>query len=263
MLRDKVFFVGLLSVLALLVSCKTQEEISYLQNLQTGLPYHIPSPVDFRMRSGDRFQVQIENINRNVGERLSVDGVVSDASEWIPEVRNSFYTVDSRGMVCLPVIGDLKVEGMSRDELVEAIRRGLVEKDSSLDVAVSVDFLNLSISVLGEVGEPGRYQINRDCLTLLEALSMAGDLTIYGRRDNVSVLRIDNDTQQVFRVDLRNAESLYSSPVFYLQQNDVVYVEPNKVRARQSTVNGNSFRSVPFWLSLASLVTTITLFFVH
>ena len=92
---------------------------------------------------------------------------------------------------------------------------------------------------------------------------MAGDLTIFGKRDEVLVMReVQDGRQQVYRVNLCSANDLYNSPVYYLQQNDVVYVEPNSMRARQSTVNGNNVRSASFWMSLASLLTTITVLFV-
>ena len=99
--------------------------------------------------------------------------------------------------------------------------------------------------------------IDRDRLTVLDALSMAGDLTIYGNRYKVLVLRQEGDKQRVYGINLTSGEHLYSSPAYYLQQNDVVYVEPNEVRSRQSTVNGNNVRSTSFWISLASLLTSI------
>jgi len=127
---------------------------------------------------------------------------------------------------------------------------------------VTVEFMNLTVSVLGEVANPGRYSIDKDYITLLEALSMAGDMTIFGKRDKVLVLREVEGQQRVYGVDLRSAEQLYNSPVYYLQQDDVVYVEPNSMRARQSTVNGNNVLSATFWMSLVSLITTVTVLFV-
>ena len=99
--------------------------------------------------------------------------------------------------------------------------------------------------------------INRDSLTILDALSEAGDLTIFGKREKVLVLRQENGKQRVYGINLCSADQLYTSPVYYLQQNDVVYVEPNDTKSRQSTVNGNTVRSTSFWISLASLITSI------
>ena len=146
---------------------------------------------------------------------------------------------------------------MKREEIAAYIKNELVTKNLVKDPVVTVEFMNLCISVLGEVNQPGRYSIDRDKITILDALSMAGDLTIYGQRQKVLVLRQEDDIQRVYGVNLTSGEHIYTSPAYYLQQNDVVYVEPNNVRSRQSTVNGNNVRSTSFWISLASLLTSI------
>ena len=125
-------------------------------------------------------------------------------------------------------------------------------RDSSKTEAV------VYIYICGEVKNPGRFVIDHDKVTILDALSQAGDLTIYGRRDNVLVMRQEGKTQNVYRIDLANADQLYSSPVFYLQQNDVIYVEPNTRRAKEATELGISFSNPSLWLSAASLLTTIS-----
>ena len=137
-------------------------------------------------------------------------------------------------------------------------KKELQSHDLIKDPVVTVEFMNLSVNVMGEVNRPGRYNIDKDHLTILDALSQAGDLTIYGKREKVLVLRNENGKQRVYGINLCSADHLYSSPVYYLQQNDVVYVEPNDTKARQSTVNGNNVRSTSFWISLASLLTTIS-----
>ena len=126
------------------------------------------------------------------------------------------------------------------------------------DPTVTVDFRDMYFSVTGEVKNPGRFVIDHDKVTILDALSQAGDLTIYGRRDNVLVMRQEGKTQNVYRIDLANADQLYTSPVFYLQQNDMIYVEPNTRRAKEATELGISFSNPSLWLSAASLLTTIS-----
>ena len=155
-----------------------------------------------------------------------------------------------------------KIQGLTRRQLIELIQDKLKKGDYIKDPVVTVEFMNLTVSVLGEVANPGRFNIDKDRLTLLDALSMAGDLTVYGKRENVLVQREENGKKTLYRVNLNSGYDLYASPVYYLQQNDIVYVEPNSVRARQSTVNGNNVRSTSFWLSLASLLTTITVLIV-
>ena len=122
--------------------------------------------------------------------------------------------------------------------------------------------MNLFVSVMGEVSHAGRIKIDRDNMTILDALSEAGDLTIFGKREKVLVLRQENGKQRVYGVNLCSGDHIYSSPVYYLQQNDVVYVEANDTKLRQSTVNGNTIRSTSFWISLASLITSIAVLIV-
>lgn len=121
---------------------------------------------------------------------------------------------------------------------------------------VTVEFMNFRISVLGEVNSPGSYTVSGDKITILQALSLAKDLTIYGKRDNITVIREQNGKRESYKIDLRS-KNLFDSPAYYLQQNDVVYVEPNKVRARQSTLNENNVRSVGFWTSIGSFLTSV------
>ena len=158
--------------------------------------------------------------------------------------------------------GAARKAGMTREEIAAHIKSELISQNLIKDPVVTVEFMNLTVSVLGEVANPGRYSIDKDYITLLEALSMAGDMTIFGKRDKVLVLREVEGQHRVYGVDLRSAEQLYNSPVYYLQQDDVVYVEPNSMRARQSTVNGNNVLSATFWMSLVSLITTVTVLFV-
>ena len=178
----------------------------------------------------------------------------------LPEVQGvSGYTVDAHGDIDFPVLGKVHVAGMKRQEIAEYIKGELVRENLVKDPVVTVEFMNLCVSVLGEVNNPGRFSIDRDRLTVLDALSLAGDLTIYGNRYKVIVLRQEDDVQRVYGIDLTSGEHVYSSPAYYLQQNDVVYVEPNAVKARQSTVNGNNVRSTSFWISLASLLTSVAI----
>ena len=169
----------------------------------------------------------------------------------------SGYTVDSKGNIDFPVLGEIHIAGMTREEVAAYIKKELQSHDLIKDPVVTVEYMNLSVAVMGEVNNPGRFSIDKDNLTILDALSQAGDLTIYGKREKVLVLRKEEGKQRVYGVNLCSAEHLYTSPAYYLQQNDVVYVEPNATKARQSTVNGNNVRSTSFWISLASLLTSI------
>lgn len=167
------------------------------------------------------------------------------------------YVVDNEGDIMFPQIGRIHVAGMNRWELQDMITQRLVEEGLLTDANVTVEFLNFKISVLGEVPSPGTYNVTGDKITIFQALALARDLSIYGKRDNVMVVREQNGERRIYTLDLRNS-SLFDSPAYYLQQNDVVYVTPSDVRAGQSTINENYFKSGGFWMSLGSLAITVT-----
>lgn len=247
------------------VSCSTPAHITYFQDLRPGeSEQQVVAATEIKVRPADKLSIIVNSrdpllsdlfnlpiSSRQVGQ--AARGMsTSSTSQGV-----SGYTVDEQGMIDFPVLGKIKVAGMNREEIAAFIKGELLAKNLIKDPVVTVEYMNLCISVLGEVASPGRYAIDRDKVTLLDAISMAGDLTIYGKREKVLVLREEEGVQHVYGVNLCSAEHLYTSPVYYLRQNDVVYVEPNSVRARQATVNGNNVRSTSFWLSLASLLTTI------
>lgn len=171
------------------------------------------------------------------------------------------FTVSPEGTIDYPVLGKIKVEGMTRNELAAFIKGEIMGRGLIKDPIVTVEFLNVGVSVLGEVNTPGRYDMNVDVLTLMEALSLAKDMTIQGNRKNVKVLRREGDKVQTYIVDLTDTKSLVNSPAYYLKQGDVVYVEPNNIRKRQTTTNGNNVTNVSFWLSVASLLTSAAILF--
>ncbi|MDY6001783.1 MAG: polysaccharide biosynthesis/export family protein [Candidatus Cryptobacteroides sp.] len=166
------------------------------------------------------------------------------------------YVVDNDGDIDFPILGTIHVAGLNRWELSRLIKGELEDRELLKGAVVTVEFMNFMISVLGEVNSPGSYSVSGDKITILQALSLAKDLTIYGKRDNITVIREQNGKRESYKIDLRS-KNLFDSPAYYLQQNDVVYVEPNKVRARQSTLNENNVRSVGFWTSIGSFLTSV------
>ncbi|WP_294590770.1 polysaccharide biosynthesis/export family protein [uncultured Phocaeicola sp.] len=258
---------GLLWAVWGLVACSTPARITYFQDLRPGeSEQQVVAATEIKVRPGDKLSIIVNSrdpqltqlfnlpyVTKQLGQgNLIASGNMEGYSQGV-----SGYTVDEQGMIDFPVLGKIELAGKNREEIAAFIKEELLAKNLVKDPVVTVEYMNLCISVLGEVASPGRYSIDRDKVTLLDAISMAGDLTIYGKREKVLVLREENGVQRVYGVNLCSAEHLYTSPVYYLRQNDVVYVEPNNVRARQATVNGNNVRSTSFWISLASLLTTI------
>ena len=166
------------------------------------------------------------------------------------------YAVDEDGNINFPVLGKVHVAGLSRWQLQEKIKGELRSRDLLKDMIVTVQFVNFKISILGEVKNPGSYTIGGDKVNILEAISMAGDLTIYGVRDQVYVVREEAGERIVYNLDLRSTD-IFSSPAYYLKQNDVIYVRPNVTKAGQSNLNENSLKSVGLWISIASMLTSV------
>lgn len=169
--------------------------------------------------------------------------------------RVSVYTVDSDGDIEFPILGKVHIAGLTREEISEKIAKDLIDGKWISDPVVSVEYANLHFSVVGEVKSPGTYSISNDKVTLLEAISKAGDLTPYGERE-ITVIREKDGKRIKYLVDLRD-NSMFESPAYYLQQNDIIYVQPNKTVARQAADNPNNLKSISLWTSIASLLTTV------
>ena len=261
MLKNKITQILLLGTVLLLAGCSASRKIAYMQDVRSDVRRDI-AIIPVTAQPGDKISIVVNSKNPELAEMFNLPVMAHRIGQPMNSNYNysqqvSSYTVDSNGNIDFPILGELHVEGLKREKIASYIKNELVRKSQVKDAVVIVEFLNMGISVMGEVNRPGRFSIDRDHLTLLDALSMAGDLTIYGKRENVLVIRQEDGGESDYRVNLCDARSLHTSPVYYLKQNDMVYVEPNEVRSRQSTVNGNNVRSTSFWVSIASLLTTL------
>ena len=164
------------------------------------------------------------------------------------------YLVDQKGFIDFPVLGQLKVGGLSRTELVQLLN-GKIAKYIKNPI-INIRRMNFKISVQGEVTAPGTYTVNSDRITLVEAISLARDLTIYGRRDNVLIIREVNGVKSFNRVDITKADFI-NSPFYYLSQNDVVYVEPNKVKVNGAAIGSNTGVIISITSLLITVITLI------
>ena len=244
-------------MLLLVVSCSTQKKVPYFQDLGEGESVKIATPQDIRLKSGDQFAIHVNSKDQELALPLNLIRSTNSSGN---ETRLA-YTVDERGYIDFPTLGEIYVEGKTRDELAKHIKSIILEKKLVLDPIVIVGFHNQQVSVIGEVSRPGKYDINKDRFTVLDALALAGDLTIQGKRDNITVLREEYGVQKAYSLNLNDAAQFHASPAYYLQQNDIVYVEPNHAKAGSSSINGNTVRSVSFWFSVASLALTLITFF--
>ena len=256
-----IFILGAL----LLASCATNKRAAYIQQVQTDIPTAIEQDYQIRIKPLDRLTVTINSKDPELAAPFnaassynSLNGLSSYSSSSNGNLQ--ILTVDKEGKIQLPIIGEIDCDGLTRNELAKKIGNTIRENGMVHDPIVIIQFADVKFSVLGEVARPGQFSITKDRISLFDALAMAGDLTIYGQRENVALIREENGMRTVHYFDLKNPDIL-TSPYFYLQQDDVVYVTPNKYKAQAGEINQNrSFyiSLVSVAVSVATLLVTIT-----
>lgn len=246
-------------VLLLLASCTSTKNIIYLQNADVSKKEPIGQSYEMEIQPDDLLGITVNSLNPELTLPFTLPMITyrqgsSDplATTGIQQMQGLLVDID--GNINFPVLGAIPVAGLTRMELIDLLQRKLIEGGYISDPIVTVKFLNFKVSVLGEVNRPGTFSLTSDRVSLFDALSMAGDLTIYGTRSKVKVIRENNREREIYNLDLRSSD-LFASPAYYLRQNDVVYVEPNRIKAGQSGINQNN--SVGVWISVASFLTTI------
>lgn len=245
----------LLSWVILFSACNSTKEVVYLQDVIPLKQQDIERKYEVFIHEDDLLAIMVNSKDPELALPFNMPMVTYQiGSEGGGQQRILGYLVDTNGDIDFPILGKLHVAGLSRLELRDLIKEKLISGDYIKDPVVTVQFLNYKVSVMGEVARPGSFTITGDRITLLEALSMAGDLTIYGRRDRVAVIREENGKRTILFHDLRSSD-IFTSPCYYLQQNDIVYVEPNKAKAGQRDINQNN--SVSVWLSAVSVLAAV------
>lgn len=255
-----------------MVSC-TPKNIGYLQDIEVEQLDIVSRENSIKIKPEDKLSIVVKTsdpaitelfnlsiVSNRLGLSTSPNGASSINTRTYTSQSEglSYYTVSPQGTIDFPVLGIINLQGMTRGEAAGFIKGELMGRNLAKDPIVTVEFIGTGISILGEVKTPGRYDINKDHLNVLEALALAGDLDIQGKRENVLVLREVNGEMHTYRLDLTKGQQLMKSPAFYLQQNDVIYVEPNQVKKRQATVNGNTMLQASFWVSIASVLASLS-----
>ena len=262
MQKKKFVFLSLLSLL-LLASCTSYKKVPYMQNssewadVEQTIAVHEP-----RVMPNDMLSIIVSNPD-NPTSSLAYNLIASPeiyrnqslASQ--PTIQS--YLVDTDGYVTMPNIGKVLVGGKTISEVEQCVFDRVKNSFSSVPVVI-VRFVDFKVSVLGEVAAPGTYTIKNGKVTLLEALALARDLTIYGQRENVKIVREAADGKRTIAEVNLNDVSLLNSPYYYLQQNDIVYVTPNESKAKNSDIGSSTslwFSGTSILISLASLLYNI------
>lgn len=227
--RVSFLFMLLACVLGGMTSCVSSKKMLYLQGADKlhENPQKIENNYELRIKPDDQLLI---TINSKAPELLTpfANSQVLGSSSSTNTQESTGLLVSQRGKIEIPVLGEMQAAGLTRQELADAIKNKLIEGEYIKDPTVLVRFKGAKIVVLGEVGSPGVKDLPGERVTILEAIGLAGDLPPTAHRENILVIREENGERKSYSVDLTSGEDILNSPVFYLQQNDVVYVEPNK-----------------------------------
>lgn len=253
---------SLLAVL-LLTSCGSSKNVPYLMNADS-LPDNPGVLYDARIMPKDILTIVVNTLNPAAAQQfnLTASGVMTQSNASLtsqPTLQG--YLVDNDGNINFPIIGTLHVAGLTKSEaeklIIDKISPYLAESEKPI---VTVRMSSYSISVLGEVNAPGNFTVSREKINVFEALSRAGDMTIYGVRNNVKLIREDaHGKKAIYTLNLNDA-NIVNSPYYYLQQNDILYVEPNKTKAQNSTIGNMTslwFSAAGVLISVATLLVSI------
>ena len=255
----KIFSLTIMSLAILAItSCQSTKNIAYIQNSDSISYDQSRFLYDAKIMPKDQLTITVNTVNPEASLPFNLllqnaysqgRNVSSGGGTLMP------YLVDNDGYINFPVVGRLKVSGLTKSEcenlILDKIRPYMAETENPV---VTVRMSSYSVSVLGEVTRPGSFQVGREKITILEALAQAGDLTIYGVRNKVKLIREDaTGKKEIHTMDLTDA-NIVNSPYYYLQQNDIVYVEPNKVKAQNASVGSMT----TLWFSATSILISLT-----
>jgi len=251
---------SLIGMLIFFSSCSSQRSLTYFKDLPEDSAFQtaILKAHEPKIQIGDILTIRVSSLDPVTNSMFNAGGVESNISDITkinmdmaaPAVGKEGYMVDKDGQIDYPVVGKVKLAGKTRSEAQDIMYQevGKYVKDP----IVSLRYLNFRVTVIGEVNRPGTFTINDDHVSVLEALGLAGDMSVFGKRKNVLVIREENNKRSMYRLDM-NKKEVFNSPYFFLHQNDVVYVEP--IRSRDP----NGERTLRIVSTIATVGTAISL----
>ena len=264
MKKIKLLFV--LVGLAAMASCTSYKKVPYMQNSAEVDAETIAELYDARIQPKDMLTITVSSekpeaavpFNLTIPTSMNAASGGAGARSLSSQPTLQIYLVDNEGYIDFPILGRLKIGGMTKGE-VESMIKERIKSNFTTEPIVTVRMANYKVTVLGEVASPGVHTIANEKVNVFEALAMSGDLTIFGMRDNVKLVRENPDgTKMIIPLNLNDANIIYS-PYYYLQQNDILYVEPNKAKARNSDVSGMT----SLWFSATSLLMAVITFLLN
>lgn len=259
MIRSSLSLFSLL-LIYLLSGCVSHKELVNFKDvdLPLGRAERISNALELRIQPNDLLRIQVESISPEASAPFNPMGGLQNVGQMTGQNLQLFtgYLVDQDGYIDLPIIGRVEAQGQTIESLQFLVRGKL--RTYLKDPVVNVRFLNFKVTLLGEVNQPGVLTLPNSRVTILEAIGAAGDMTDYADRTNIMIVREQNGTRSYQRIDLQTDE-IFTSPYYYLQQNDLIYIEP--IKARTATVADRGQRFISYGtavLSVIALIFTLT-----
>lgn len=269
-MNNRRIFLWMIVLSGMLFACKAPQNIIYMQQAgkniagDSTINIAIPDPV---IKTGDVLMI---TVNTNTPEsalpfNLPLIPAIGEtgrsynlaaAANLSSGLGMQNYIVDSEGYLNFPVVGNIKVRGLTKSQLIQKIKTEIYPKYLKEEPIILMRYGNFRVSVLGEVARPGTFAIDNEKVSLLEALALAGDLTIYGSRNEILLIRENGLNRETVKIDLRD-KFLVNSPYYFLQQGDVIYVQPNKTKARTSQIGAAETLSISIVSTLISFTTLV------
>lgn len=265
-MRKQEFFV-FLSVLSLfMASCVNTRKIIYFNNIQDTTLQNAGANVESLIQKNDLLNISVSSLNPeasvifNLPNQTTAPSALTTGTTGIIGGPQQLvgYLVGEEGSIKFPILGVIPVVGLTKRQLEKEISTSLTEKKLLVDPIVNVRFLNFRVTVLGEVAKPTTINVSNEKISILEAIGLAGDLTIYGKRDNVLLIREEGNKKIIKRLDL-NSEKILVSPYYYLKTNDIIYVEPNSARIASTSRTQQLLPIILSGLSFVAIIVTYTL----
>ncbi len=236
----------------LLISCASKKDVVYFQDIKNSYEKEIVETYGTVFQTDDLLAITISSSDMQGLEPFNLPAVSFNAvpGSVVGQHKQLTYQIKKDGAIDFPVLGKVKLLGLSRIEAAALLKEKLSVYIK--DPIVHIELINFRITILGEVNKPGTFTISNERISIIEALGMAGDLSITGKRTDVLVIREEGDKYKYYRIDL-TSNKIFDSPVFYLKQNDAIYVTPNNAKIKSSSYNKNT----PIWVSVASVILSL------
>ncbi|HMC02408.1 MAG TPA: polysaccharide biosynthesis/export family protein [Flavobacteriaceae bacterium] len=252
-MKLKLFYILIIPIVIAISSCGSSKEVVYFQDELIGKNEQIPIDSELIYKPNDLLTIVVSGLDPEAVKPFNLPVIANNNSliKAQGELKMQTYLVDLKGFIEFPVLGEIKLGGLTRSQATQLLKTKLT--DYIKDPIVNIRLANFTVTVLGEVNNPGTFTIEDERISLIEAIGLAGDLTIYGKRENVFLIREDNGIKRFTKFDLTSIK-VVNSPSYYLTQNDVIYVEPNKAKVRSSSYNQNNVIIISAVATLATIV---------